>query len=262
MRRIGRAMAGLKAGISDVKWLGLFLGLFVLPWIVLFVWFGLVPWVADLFGSRAPQNLGVKYAAADLKRFEAKAGVKLGAPPPALPVAPASPGQPPRPAPQPPAAPKPVDMTLSQEELSAALNSLGARLLPLRDVQVRLGPGAMELSGALDGSRLGDFLKTVGVREKDAESITRWVGALGDNLPVYAKAVGGVENGELSAQLQRLQVGGLDIPREQLDRIAKNGFHASLGTREGYAVQTLTLQAGALRFIGALPPNLGASRAP
>ena len=25
MRRIGRAMAGLKAGISDVKWLGLFL---------------------------------------------------------------------------------------------------------------------------------------------------------------------------------------------------------------------------------------------
>ena len=251
------AMAEGKKTVSDLKWLVLFAALMVLPWMLLLGWMGFLPAVSNLVVARAPQNLGVKYAATDLKSFEAKSGITVSPPTPTAPTvqsggAPAAPVPPPVPAP-----PKPLDLTVSQEELSAVINQLGANLLPLRKVQVKLGPGSAEISGALDTSQLDGFLQNIGVRPKDIEGVGRWVKALGDNIPIHLKANGGVADAQLNARLESLQVGGFNVPAEQLERITKGGIHADLSGKGGYSVQTLTLQEGNLKFIGALPPSLG-----
>ena len=258
-------MAEGKKTVSDVKWLVLFAALMVLPWILLMGWMGFLPAVSNLIVPRAPQNLGVKYAATDLKSFEAKSGITVSPPTPPAPPAPTaqSGGAPAAPVPVPPsvtAPPKPLDLTVSQEELSAVINQLGANLLPLRKVQVKLGPGSAEISGALDTSQLDGFLQNIGVRPKDIEGVGRWVKALGDNIPIHLKANGGVADAQLNARIESLQVGGFNVPAEQLQRITKGGIHADLSGKGDYSVQTLILQEGNLKFIGALPPSLGGPR--
>ncbi len=249
-------MAEGKQTVNDLKWLAIFFGLMALPWLLLLIWFGLIPAVWGLLEARTPENLGVKYAITDLKSFEAKSGIRISPPAPFGTATPAgkapaasTPG-----VPAPP--PKPLDMTVSQEELSAVINQLGANLLPLRQVQVKLGPGSAEISGALDTSQLDGFLKNIGVRTKDIEGIGRWVKALGNNVPVHVKANGSVEDSRLNATLESLSVGGFNIPAEQLDRMTKGGIHSNLNG-EGYSVKVLTFQEGSLKFIGALPPSLG-----
>jgi hypothetical protein len=253
------AMAEGKKAVSDLRWLVLFAVLMVLPWILILGWLGFVPTVSNLLVSRAPQNLGVKYAVTDLKSFEAKSGITVTPQTPSVPAAqpggaPAIPVAPPVVA----APPKPLDLTVSQEELSAVINQLGANLLPLRMVQVKLGQGSAEISGALDTSQLEAFLQNLGVRPKDIEGVGRWVKALGDNIPIHLKANGGVADAQLNAKIESLEVGGFHVPSEQLQKITKGGIHADLSSRGAYSVQTLTLQEGNLKFIGSLPPNFGA----
>ena len=256
-------MAEGKKAVSDLKWLVIFAALMVLPWVLLLGWLGFLPVVSNLLVARAPQNLGVKYAVTDLKSFEAKSGMTVSPPPSQPPVSNAQPGGvppasvTPSPAPAAPVSPKPLDMTVSQEELSAVINQLGANLLPLRKVQVKLGPGSAEISGALDTSQLEGFLQKLGVRLKDIGGVERWVKSLGDNIPGYLKANGGVAEAQLNARIESLQVGGFNVPAEQLQRITKGGIHADLSGKDGYSVQTLTLQEGNLKFIGVLPPGLG-----
>lgn len=244
-------------------WVSVFLGLLLLPWVLLLGWMGLVPGVSNLMGARSPENLGVKYAATDLKNLEAKTGIPF-ARPPAAGAGPVRPATTPKPGGSPPAAPaappppitKPLDLSISQEELSAAINTLGPKRLPLRNVQVKLGMGSAEISGALDTSRLGDFLKSVGVRAADIEHIAGWVQALGNDVPVYLKATGGVQGAQLDLQLQSLRLGNIEIPQEQLARMTGGGVHSNLGGNEHYSIQTLTLQEGAMQFSGTLPTDL------
>ena len=237
-------------------WVSVFLGLLLLPWVLLLGWMGLVPGISNLMGARSPENLGVKYAATDLKKLEAKTGIPFAQPPASgtvavQPVTP-KPGSPPAP----PPITKPLDLTVSQEELSAAINSLGAKQLPLRNVQIKLGAGTAEISGALDTSRLGDFLKTVGVRANNVERIAGWVQALGNDVPVYLKAAGGVQGAQLDLQLQSLRLGNVEIPQAQIAGMTGGGIHSNLGGNEHFSIQTVTLEQGAMKFIGALPTDL------
>jgi hypothetical protein len=252
------AMAEGKKTVSDLKWLVLFAALMVLPWILLLGWMGFLPAVSNLVVPRAPQNLGVKYAATDLKSFEAKSGIAVSPPTPSAP--PTQSGGAASVTPTVAAPTTPLDLSVSQEELSAVINQLGANLLPLRQVQVKLGPGSAEISGALDTSQLDGFLQNIGVRSKDIEGVGRWVKALGDNIPIHIKANGGVADAQLNARIDSLQVGGFNVPAEQLERITKGGIHADLSGKSGYSVQTVTLQEGNLKFIGALPPTLVSPR--
>ena len=123
-------MAEGKKAVSDLKWLVIFAALMVLPWVLLLGWLGFLPVVSNLLVARAPQNLGVKYAVTDLKSFEAKSGMTVSPPPSQPPVSNAQPGGvppasvTPSPAPAAPVSPKPLDMTVSQEELSAVIATL------------------------------------------------------------------------------------------------------------------------------------------
>jgi hypothetical protein len=257
MRTDGQAaewqgMTSGKNSHGELWWIALFVGLMVLPWLLLAGWMGMTPIVTTLMGARTPQNLGVSYAPADLQKFEAKTGIVVA--PRSAPEA-AAPPTPTLAAPGPNT--KPLDLNLTQEEVSAVLNQAGAGLLPLRNVQVKLGAGAAEISGALDTARLGDFLKSVGVRDKNIQRIAGWTRAFGDQIPVYLKATGGVQDAQLNLQVNALRLGNIEIPQEQIQRYTGDGLHSNLKGNERFAVQELTLQEGALRFVGALPKNLG-----
>ena len=254
-------MTGKPKRLGLIGWIALFIGLLLLPWILLLGWMGLVPGVSHVLGARTPENLGVRYAETDLQQFAAKTGVVFSPAPPVTP-APALPA--PTVAPPPPAAPTPggkhLNLKLTQEELSAVINRMGADLLPLRNVQVKLSQGAAEVSGALDTARIGDFLKKVGVRDQNIDRIAAFAKAFGDNVPVYAKAAGGVQDAQLDLQLQAVRIGNFEVPQDQIDRMMGGGLHSTIKSNDRFAIDTLTLQEGALQFVGILPPNLGAKR--
>jgi hypothetical protein len=150
---------------------------------------------------------------------------------------------------------QPLDLTLSQEELSAAINLLGAKRLPLRKVQVKLSAGAAEISGALDTSRLGDFLKSVGVRAGNAERISGWTKALGNDIPVYLKAEGGVQGSQLDLRVQSLRFGNIELPKDQIDKLTGGNVHSSVGGNDRYSIESLNFEEGALKFTGKLPTD-------
>lgn len=246
-------------------WVSIFVVLLFLPWALLLGWMGLAPIFSMLLGAAEPENLGVRYSAVDLQQFEAKTGVVFSPAPPATPL-PAPPAAPPAADPDAgatrPILPtaKPLDLTLTQEELSAVLNKVGAGWLPLRNVQVRLGAGSAEVSGALDTSRIGDFMKSLGVRDEKIEKFqlgAGWALALGDNVPVYAKLTGGVQDSLLNMQVDSLRLGNFEIPQAQLQQWTQGGVSSPIKGNERFSIQQLTLQDGGVKFVGTLPPNLG-----
>lgn len=249
-------------------WVSMFIALLLLPWVLLFGWMGLMPIVSMLMGPAEPQNLGVQYSTVDLRQLEAKTGVVFSPPSPAKPL-PSSGGpssgqstHPAGPGADSPTLPtgKHLDLTLTQEELSAILNKMGAGWLPLRNVQVRLGVGSAEVSGKLDASRIADFLKSVGVRAGKIEKfqqVAGWALAMGDDVPVYLRATGGVQDSFLNGQIDSLRIGNLEIPQAQLAEWTKGGVHSPVKGNERFSIQQLTLQNGGMKFVGTLPPNLG-----
>lgn len=258
-----------KPARGTLWWVSVFIALLLLPWLLLFGWMGLMPIFSVLMGAAEPENLGVQYSAVDLQRVEAKTGMVFSPAPPAIPLPPTSsapvtgrsapPAGTDATAPTLPTA-KHLDLTLTQEELSAILNKMGAGWLPLRNVQVRLGAGSAEVSGRLDASRIGDFLKSVGVRAEKVEKFQQaagWALAMGDDVPVYARATGGVQDSFLNVQIDSLRLGNLEIPQAQLEQWTKGGVHSPVKGNERFSIQQLTLQNGGMKFVGTLPPNLG-----
>ena len=230
--------------------------LVVLPVVLLLGWAGFVPGLSDLMGTREVQDLGVTYQTADLRSLEQKTGITVQRPV----VSQDASAQPTPSAPSPKPRfenPRQLDTTITQEELSAVVNSSG--LLPLRDAQIRLTEGAAELSGVLDTARFEDFLRTLKVKEANIDKIAGMVKAMGDNVPLYLKASGSVQDAQVDVQWQSLRLGNLDIPQEQLSRIAHGGVHTRLRGNENFSIQTLTLHEGSLNFAGILPTLLNPS---
>lgn len=144
---------------------------------------------------------------------------------------------------------RPANLTLSQEELTAVLNQAGSGLVPMKDMQVKLGKNTVEVSGKLDTARLGEFLGRVGVKPQNIERISQMVSVIGGELPVYVKAHGGVENAQLNLQFEQMRVGNLELPTEKI----AGGIRSDLRGKLGNSIRSVTFQNGALDFAGSLP---------
>jgi hypothetical protein len=243
-------------------WLAVIVLLTVLPWVILLAWLGLVPGLSDLMGLNEAKDLGVKVSVNDARTFESKSGIQLdkvkrdifsaAAPVTSgqekgqiagqLPGTTGPSGRTMRIA-------RPANLTLSQEELTAVLNQAGSGLIPMKDMQVKLGKNTVEVSGKLDTSHLGEFLGRVGVKPQNIERISQMVSVIGGELPVYVKAHGGVENALLNLQFEQMRVGNLELPTEKI----AGGIRSDLRGKLGNSIRSVTFQNGALDFAGSLP---------
>lgn len=228
-------------------------------------WLGLVPGVSAMLGASQPKDLGVQYTPSDLASVESKSGIKLenvgGAPDhEVVAETPDRPVEPARPVIL--ADPKPLETSFTQEELSAALNSASLSWLPLKDVQIRLSDQVIEISGLLNREGVSQFVEIAGRANLTESGLARFAGyaeRLVDNVPVYVKARGGVDNSTLDLELQDVSLGRFSLPPDLLAKIAPGGIHRTIRRSDSFAIQTATPRDGALVFTGTLPTTIRAT---
>ena len=95
----------------------------------------------------------------------------------------------------------------------------------------------------------------MGVHADQAERIGGWTRALGNDIPVYLKAAGSVQGSQLDLRVQSLRVGHIELPQNQIDKLTGGNVHSSVGGKD-YSIDTLNLEAGAVKFTGKLPTDL------
>jgi len=220
-----------------------------------------------MLGANQPKDLGVQYTPSDLASVERKAGIKLedtGDAPdhPAALATPATTTTPEAPVRQTvPTEPKSLETSFTQEELSAALNSASLSWLPLKDVQIRLSDHVIEISGLLNREGISEVVKIAGRADLTESSLARFAGyaeRLVDNVPVYVKARGGVDNSNLNLELQDVSLGRFNFPSDLLAKIAPGGIHRTIRGGDSFAIQTATPRNGSLAFTGTLPSTIRA----
>lgn len=202
-------MLGHPEGFSMMGWAkSLFLVLILAGLVVASVltYLGLVPGVSDIMGTRQPMDLGVRYTEKDLDSLKA---AYQKAEDPNLNPALAQSEKADSATPKKPSAP--VQAKVSNAQLSALLNGKAQKFLPLKDIQARVTPDEVQISGRLNAEALLTLLKGKGIRNELLTEVQGWA-PLFDDAPVYGVLTGGVENGQMAVRVSDVSLGGLDLP--------------------------------------------------
>jgi len=217
-------------------------------------WFGMVPGVSSVLGANKARDLGVKYSAADLTSYQEKTGIRFAD----YATAPENPNKPGKKVIF--ADPRRVDgMAISQEELTAAVNSLNWRTMPLKNVQIRANDGAVEVSGNLDAKNIAGFIKFiggVGYSQQDVDKAASWAMRLVNNAPVYVNASVGAENDQLSFTLHEAKVGRLNIPQPIAEKVLRVGLTNAITNADNYEIKSASFSNGHLNFSGTYPTTV------
>lgn len=229
--------------------IGILAAIVIVPVLVL-GWLGLVPGVSEVMGAREAKDLGVQHSPIDIRHYQSKSGIKFE-------TAERAPEHPKKPGKKKSFDdPKRIEARFTQEELSATLNSASLAWLPVKDIQIRLSDGTIEVSGLLSGEQMSELLRQAarrGVSESDLAWVAAYVERLGGDVPVYVRATGGVQNSQLDLDLQEVAIGRFVLPAEILGRIAPDGIHKTIRASDDFAIDSAVPEDGALVFSGILP---------
>ena len=209
---------------------------------------GLVPGVAGFLGSDRPRDLGVRYTAADLASGNAKSGTKTTA----LPAG---------------AAPQesykvsgsiPVQAAFTDEELTALIAEREKQwaYFPVSDAQIKIGDdGTVEAAGVLRVDRAYGCAAALGFSTQAVDAALGALKIASGNPPVYFRGTGAVTNGQVTIDVQRLEVGRLPVPggliagnQELIASSIEQVIRAS-----GVDARSVTFANGELRFEGSKP---------
>jgi hypothetical protein len=231
--------------------LGVVIIIILIPVLVL-AFFGFVPGVSNVLGFNKPKDLGVKYTAADYASYQTKtSGQFLD-----FANAPANPNKPGKKVVF--ADPKQMDVNLTQEEITATINSVGWLWMPIKNAQVRLGNGTVEVSGNVNAANIPNFVNFiggVGYPQASVDQASSWAKILG-NPPIYIKANASVTNNVLSLTVTEGQVGKFKIPASIAEKVLKTGTINVKNNAVGYDAQSATFKNGQLHFVGTSPTTI------
>lgn len=217
-------------------------------------WMGFVPGLSNILGSRTPKDLGVTWTAADLTSYKAKTGTNFLD----FVNAPANPDKPGKKTIF--SDPKTVtNLVLTQAEITAAINSLGWELAPLTNVQVRLTPGTMEVSGNVKLDRVVDFVNFIGGVGYSSSDVQKAVNAgksFVNGAAFYAKARASVTDNVLGFTLENVQIGRYAPPLDVATKVISTGGSNGLHNTKYLDVQSATIGQGTLSFSGTYPTTM------
>jgi len=217
-------------------------------------WFGMVPGVSTMLGATKARDLGVRYTAADLANYQQKTNIQFAN----FATAPQNPNKPGKKTIF--ADPKTVDtMVISQAELTAAVNSLNWRSMPLANVQIRAGNGTVEVSGNLKPENVSSFIHFiggVGYSQSAIDKATSWAQKLVNRAPVYVKAEVSATNDQLSFKLVDAKVGRLNIPQDIASNVLRTGLTNAILNADNYAIKNASFSNGQLNFSGTYPTTV------
>jgi len=213
---------------------------------------GLVPGLSNIMGSASQRNLGVSFSQQDLTSFQQKTPLdfKDSSLAPASPISTSSKQL----------LTQPVtvqSVSLSQEEITATLDSHNWSWLPITNAQIRLTSGTVEVSGLLNSDHLNAFEQYIGnghALSANATNLIDWSRHFRNHVPVYLRAQASVTNNVLSFKLEQAQIGRLNIPLDLVvnGTTLRQGIQTNI-TANNLDVKTAYAVNGTLNFSGTYP---------
>lgn len=236
--------------------IGLAIGLIIVIGVPVLIagYFGLVPGVSTLMGATKAKDLGVTYTPQDYQAFLTKTQTNLQN----YANAPVSPDNP---------AKKTVfadpvvvnNQVVSQEELTAAINESGWLWMPIKNAQVKLTDGTVEIAGNLQLDYITQFISYiggVGYSQSDIDTAVGWGKKLVNNAPIYIKASGSVTNNQLQLSVQEAQIGRYSVPPEIAQQVLSAGTQSAINNTPHLDAQSATLNNGTITFTGTHPSTI------
>lgn len=238
------------------KWpwvIGILLVVLAIPVLAL-GYLGFVPGLSGLMGANKAVDLGVKYTAADFEAYKTKTGVVFAdsntAPPssanPAKKTIFAN--------------PKDVTTSVSQSEITAAINNLNWVLKPINNAQVRFSDNnKIEISGNLNLgviSGFTNFIGGVGYSQSDVNKAVDYGKKFVGNAPIYINATGTVTNNQLNLSVNSVKIGRYTAPNGIAQKVLSTGTQNAINRTAGLNAKTVTVSNGNINFDGTLPTTV------
>ena len=234
------------------RWVAGGLAVLILIPLLILTYLGLVPGLSSVFGFNKPKDLGVRYSAADYASYTKKTGKKY------LDFANA-PDNPKKPGKKIVFAdPKKMNVNLTQEEITAAINNVGWAWMPIKNAQVRFSDGAVEVSGNINAGSISNFINFiggVGYPQSSVNKAVSWAKLFG-NPPVYVKANASVVNNVLALQVSEAQVGRFNVPLSISEKVLKTGTINIENNSAAHDIQQASFQNGSVHFVGISPTTI------
>jgi len=235
-------------------WIVAIIALIILIPVLITTFFGFMPGLSSIFGMNKPVDLGVKWTAADYASYQAKTGGKFVD----FTTAPSNPNKPGKKIVF--ANPKQMDVSLTQEEITATINSVGWLWMPIKNAQVKFVDGGLEVSGSVNAAYIPNFVSFiggVGYSQSTVDQASSYAKLLGDP-PIYIKADASVSNNVLALNVTKAKVGRFNIPVNIANNVLSNGTGSikTNATPEGYEAKNVSFQGGQMHFFGTSPTTV------
>lgn len=217
-------------------------------------WFGFIPGLSNLLGAKTPVDLGVKWSAADYESYLEKTNANFID----FSEAPVNPDDPSKKI----VFADPVtvtNQTFTQEELTAAINSVGWAWMPISNAQVRLSQDTVEISGNLELENIENFVNFIGGVGYDDASVKTaadWGRRLAQGAPIYLKASTSVSNNQLDFSLQDVKIGRFSVPQDIANTVVFTGSTNSINNANNFSAESATFSEGLLNFSGQYPTTV------
>ncbi len=217
-------------------------------------WLGFVPVLSTILGATKPRDLGVRYTSTDFSTYQQKTKINFLD----FANAPDNPNKPGKKTVF--ADPKTVDnLQLTQEELTAAVNSTGWLWMPVKNAQIRLTDNTVEVSGNLNMKYIDEFINFaggVGYSDADVDRAISWGNKFVGNAAVYVKANASITNDVVSFSLQEVKVGRFNVPMDIAQKVLSTGSTNSVNRTENLEVKSARPINGGLDFSGTYPTTI------
>jgi hypothetical protein len=146
-------------------------------------------------GTNKPTDFGVKYTAADASSAKGKIGELLGG-----------------------TSTKPVSVGITEAELTAILNEKSQQVetIPLKNSQVSVENGSIEISGSLDMERMRKLMESQRVSESTRKMFEAAAGVMKTDPSVLVKMEVEMIEGKPKLDVESFKIGQVLIPESQL----------------------------------------------
>jgi hypothetical protein len=232
------------------------IGVLVLIPLLVLGFMGFVPGLSNIIGANKPRDLGVKWTAADYASYQQKTGGQFLD----FANAPVNPNNPSKKTVF--ANPKQMEVSLTQEEITAAINSTNWLWMPIKNAQVKFNDGGLELSGSVNAAYIPQFVNFiggVGYPQSAVDQASNWAKLFG-NPPIYLKANASVEDNKVALTITEAKVSRFSVPVDIANKVILSGSNNAIPRTNGLDIKSTTFSNGQMQFNGTTPTTVYVKR--
>ncbi|HLD51137.1 hypothetical protein A3K34_01555 [candidate division WWE3 bacterium RIFOXYC1_FULL_40_10] len=208
---------------------------------------GIVPGLSSVFGSDKPRDLGIVFAPGDTLAAQSKTGVKLMALPKETAISESIKFE----------GKKDVTFEMTSQELSALANNRPWKYYPFSQVQIRVNAdSSVEAAGLVDITTLYSYVQALGYEEKLVQEAIQKLPYSPESMPFYIAGKGFVVNNDISLEVNKLEVGRIEVPKEFVSEakvLVIDALETFMDKVSGFNAESIQVSDGKVHFKGTVP---------